>query len=442
MSLIKTYILTFWLLLISISNIIAQSWQPLGNGLNNSVLSVYKTPTGDTVYAGGRFSGSGMVSINYLGRWTNNSWSNVGLGLDGAVKTIVNIDGDLYFGGEFAYSKDSLLNCIAKWDGQQFIGYNNGFFKSGTHSVMATVNGIVKYHNQLYVGGIFDYAFNKVDYMKNIARWNGDKWENVSDGVTGNSGINCMVVYHDTLYVGGGFTSSGTTNTYNIAKWDGANWSAVGNGLNNEVTSLEIHNDTLYAAGVFTQSGTTPISYVAKWNGTAWQNVGTGINNIVYSLKSVNTKLFAGGGFTKADGNACKNLAQWNGSNWSANGEPNSVVRCLGGSTYLVAGGDFSTIGSATASKVSMLNYMSGILDLNIHSTNIFPNPASSIIQINLPQDVKIETVSIYNLLGESIETSIFSNNLDISNLPNGNYFIVIKSNNGFIKKSMSIFHQ
>lgn len=71
-------------------------------------------------------------------------------------------------------------------------------------------------------------------------------------------------------------------------------------------------------------------------------------------------------------------------------------------------------------------------LDKNIQ---IYPNPATNLITIkNRPANCKID---IYNTIGEVVSTHLFENNIDISTLKNGIYYLKIsttKQNFDFIK--------
>jgi hypothetical protein len=60
----------------------------------------------------------------------------------------------------------------------------------------------------------------------------------------------------------------------------------------------------------------------------------------------------------------------------------------------------------------------------------VYPNPAQDIIKINTTANARI---SIYTLTGAMISTvnslSAGVQSVDISNLPNGNYIVTLKSN-------------
>lgn len=62
----------------------------------------------------------------------------------------------------------------------------------------------------------------------------------------------------------------------------------------------------------------------------------------------------------------------------------------------------------------------------------IYPNPANDILNIELPQSITIETVSLYNLQGQKItNTTLLNNSINIANLSKGVYILALKTTNG-----------
>nr|WP_233173207.1 T9SS type A sorting domain-containing protein [Flavobacterium sp. ASV13] len=73
----------------------------------------------------------------------------------------------------------------------------------------------------------------------------------------------------------------------------------------------------------------------------------------------------------------------------------------------------------------------------------LYPNPVNDILNINAKQDIEIQSLAIYDVLGQlviAVPNAKLVSNIDISKLRTGNYFIKIKSDKGssnikFIKK-------
>ncbi len=73
-----------------------------------------------------------------------------------------------------------------------------------------------------------------------------------------------------------------------------------------------------------------------------------------------------------------------------------------------------------------------GIQNLVLHNKLIlYPNPASTAIQIQKPNHISIEKSIVYNSIGQEVAQFQHQENLPILNLKNGIYFIKIKTNKG-----------
>lgn len=124
-----------------------------------------------------------------------------------------------------------------------------------------------------------------------------------------------LAVYNGELYAGGNFTATGDGTPVNhVAKWNGNQWLPVGEGLNDSVWVLCVDSaqNKLYAGGFFTQTGLgQPAKHIAEWNGTSWQEIGGGANNFVLSMFAKDSNLYVGGAFTQAGGIAANRIAVW-----------------------------------------------------------------------------------------------------------------------------------
>ena len=74
---------------------------------------------------------------------------------------------------------------------------------------------------------------------------------------------------------------------------------------------------------------------------------------------------------------------------------------------------------------------------INQETINIYPNPSSDFIYIN-SKDSDNYTISLFNILGELIiDNKINLQQLNLSNLPNGQYFLKIESESGIINEKI-----
>ncbi|MCD8518668.1 MAG: T9SS type A sorting domain-containing protein, partial [Flavobacterium sp.] len=62
----------------------------------------------------------------------------------------------------------------------------------------------------------------------------------------------------------------------------------------------------------------------------------------------------------------------------------------------------------------------------------LYPNPAKDVLNIQAKQDLKINSIEIYNQLGQIVMASTNTlNTIDVSNLASGTYFVKINTQKG-----------
>jgi hypothetical protein len=66
---------------------------------------------------------------------------------------------------------------------------------------------------------------------------------------------------------------------------------------------------------------------------------------------------------------------------------------------------------------------------------SVYPNPAGDRLFLNIPSSLTIDEVNLYDTLGKRISVSLFNNQIDVSNLNSGIYFIKINALNGTLTK-------
>ncbi|TAE84299.1 MAG: T9SS C-terminal target domain-containing protein [Bacteroidetes bacterium] len=164
---------------------------------------------------------------------------------------------------------------------------------------------------------------------------------------------------------------------------------------------------------------------------------------ITYGFASVN-----GGGFAfqpfrnetyAYDANGNLNSIEFKA--WQANAWVNSFMLTLtyvdGKLTSAWRKNAVNGVYEATASSRYLFSIPSGLTTLHAptHAIQLYPNPATTFIQLNPDLALDEQKVYLLNSLGKRIETasnlSLRSNQLDVSALPNGLYFICIESEYG-----------
>jgi len=298
---------------------------------------VFDDGSGPDLYAGGFFRMANGVRVNCIARWDGSTWT----GLDGGfsntapkntyVQSLAVYDSgsgeELYAAGYFDTAGGVGAVGIARWNGTSWSAVGGGIVNN---SGLIYVSALTVWDDgggpQLYAGGVFDEAGGVT--VSNIARWDGTTWSALGDGVDDN--VTAMHVFDDgggtDLYVGGYFDTAGGVAAARIARFDGADWSALGAGIDWGIEAMEVFDDgggaDLYLGGEIYTAGGSPAHNIAKWDGAAWSAVGGGVgsmfNDSVMTLHSYDGALVAAGQLSEAGGSPANNIARWDGATWSA----------------------------------------------------------------------------------------------------------------------------
>ncbi len=161
-----------------------QTWTPVRHGLNEMgwSLAVFDDGSGPALYIGGAFTRvdthfqtDGMAA-NHIVRWDGTNWSEVGSGLDGAVKALAVFDDGggpaLYAGGVFTTGGGQVLNHIAKW--------RNGAWSAVGDGIDGEVDVLTVFGSRLFAGGTFATAGGRP--AAHLASWG--VWSANCDGST------------------------------------------------------------------------------------------------------------------------------------------------------------------------------------------------------------------------------------------------------------------
>jgi hypothetical protein len=327
-----------------------KSWSalagPAGTGVDGDVLAlaVFDDGSGPALYAGGRFTTAGGVTVNHVARWDGTAWSPLagpvagptGTGTVGDVFALAVFDDGtgpaLYAGGDFTHAGGVPASRIAKWDGSAWSALSG----PAGNGMSAEVFALTAFDDgggpALYAAGSFAAAGGVT--VNRIARWDGGAWSAlVAPGGTGTSGaVTALAVYDDgggvALYAGGYFATMGGVRVNNVAKWDGGAWSALswrgGTGTLLPVLALGAYDDVggpaLYAGGEVL--GGPPLDLLSRWDGDAWWELGGPLGGETsFEYGSVDAfavydagdgpALFLGGSFQTAGGLPARNIARW-----------------------------------------------------------------------------------------------------------------------------------
>jgi trimeric autotransporter adhesin len=192
------------------------------NDTNWSALGSSEISAGDeddgvlalTVYNGELYIGGDFVTTGgtNLAKWNGTNLSVVGLGTTGPVYSLAVYKGNLYVGGMISQAGTMAVNSIAIWNTVNWYTMDSGITGENGY---ASVNALTVYNNELYAGGFFDTVNGKL--MNCIAKWDGNNWSSAGPGINVGGDIDAMAVFNNSLFVGGGFDSINGVYAKNIA---------------------------------------------------------------------------------------------------------------------------------------------------------------------------------------------------------------------------------
>lgn len=252
----------------------------------------------------------------------------------------------IYAGGylEYFYSPadpDRLINGIAKWTEDGWVGLDDGVLFGGIYG--ANVRAMLPVDDdgpgpsptKLYIAGAFSQAGQVA--AANVARWDEEsqQWQSLEVGVDEMARALCEWDRGDgsVLYIGGHFRSAGGIDAAYIASWNPRThmWSSLDSEMNGQVNAIVSFDDgsgpALFVGGRFSKAGGFECNGIARWDGITWSPVGGGVGGtypFIYCLKvyddGTGPALYAGGMFSSAGGIPASFVARWDGTKWSAVG--------------------------------------------------------------------------------------------------------------------------
>jgi hypothetical protein len=199
--------------------------------------------------------------------------------------------------------------------------------------------------------------------------------------------------------------------------------------------------NNIYAAGNFKNSSGN--RYVAKFDGTSWSELG-GTDNlaadgIIFSLCWDKAgKLYASGSFENSVQQ--QYVAQWDGNGWTELGGLDGQV--FAGMIYTVhadasgnvyTGGDFKNDAGNRFVAINSDNAVSiGKIEKTPETYLIYPNPSQNTVTIKSAADKPESTFLMTDQSGKSVFSGKVNSEkvqLNIQNLPSGNYLLNIGNN-------------
>ncbi|MCI0574049.1 MAG: carboxypeptidase regulatory-like domain-containing protein [Myxococcaceae bacterium] len=208
--------------------------------------------------------------------------------------------------------------------------WREGFLLPGATGNGAQVRALAKGPDgRVYAGG--DFLDVGGVAARNVAVWNGTRWEALGEGLPGM--VYTLAFGPDgKLYAGGDL--GGWFSPNQVAVWDGTTWSYLPGtfspdyvtSFSNLVRGLAFQGNTLIVAGDFSHVDVDQVGGLASFdvvNGTAFTPFyGSGTDGVVAAIHVEDAqRVCVGGSFSQVAGVPAANVACWDGSAWSQLGD-------------------------------------------------------------------------------------------------------------------------
>jgi hypothetical protein len=444
----------------------AISYHTLGGGITSctsipAVRTMYYDSIDGKLYAGGFLKWAEGKVAQGITVWDGSSWDTLAGGLTqyphstGGVNCqsewvhkLIRFQNNIYVSGGFQWVNGKPQGGYAIYNGSTWV-----------YPIIDAPNAMIQdfkvYNGNLYACGLFT-KFNNTT-CNYIARFDGVSWQPVGDFGLFCKGdtpaqINAIEFFNGELYIGGLFDDS-TNVTRNIAKFNGTEWINVSMGIQqggiNAVWDLAVFKNELYIGGRFSASIDIPENCIIKWDGNNFKPVGQNLStqSTVWAFKSTKKHLFVQGilldendpslyNVFYVDSEAACSIVKM--KDIAAQSQI-SCIESIGDS--LIVGGDFDTIGTIQANSVAAIrgyedNSHCKFVGLSenalLLNTKIYPNPFKNTIHIEISlSELHNSSVQIFNSFGQEIRIiplSETSNVYDLSFLPIGIYFFKLQN--------------
>jgi hypothetical protein len=452
-------------------NSLAQNWQIVGGGLSSSVGDMNIDSTTNSLYIGGKFKYADTMACDGMINWDGNYFNKFH-----SLKNTWNCN---------CYNSSSII----RWQNRLFMAGNDFPYNGRTEYLFEYVNNIWQpsctmginsngiqslrvINGNLFALGLFDSLCNQ--NIQSLAIFNGFDWNVFSppSPIVYNPNISTPSYwlytgeyFNGEYYFAGNFTNGAFKE---IIRWTGTQWSSLQNGVRGGmawVNSLKSYKGILYVGGYFYKSNGNAADCLMAWDGQNWFNPFPDFTFIdaVNDLEVINNELYISGNYVVPADNDSNMyvLARFDGCDLKVFGgsykypDYEKAPLCLAGlngkiyaavndsfqhksAKYLVSIPD--TVSDIKTIHVSpCLNLVNELNEYN--SIKIYPNPTSSILNINDEQNqFQNAIIKIENYLGQKVLSVPFSDQIDLSNFSAGMYFLTIQDKSN--KKTVKIIKQ
>ena len=336
-------------------------FQAIGGGVGTTVPngtgSVYASiVVGTTVYIGGDFQLAGGAAIGPVAQWTGSAWADVGTPADapsGVVQSMTTDGTDLYVGGDFGvfeYAPATDTWTDLNWPN---IAMALAWYDDGVHPAHLVAAG-----ERVATPGCRFGSFES------------SSWTTVTGFAhpSQDCGLYALAVMDHVLYVGGIFTSKSAVSANNLIAYDGTTntWSGVagatGNGVSDQADTgnvfalaVDSATSTLFIGGSFSDASGTAVNSIASYHAGAFSDIAgaatqfgasTEVDSLALAHLGGTTMVLAGGqfnmtGLTTSLVSTSVEAASWSTAGQVTDGFIDTIL--VLSPTELILGGEFAT---------------------------------------------------------------------------------------------------
>lgn len=80
-----------------------------------------------------------------------------------------------------------------------------------------------------------------------------------------------------------------------------------------------------------------------------------------------------------------------------------------------------------------------GVNDVLLGSVSVYPNPATDVLNIQVPASVEINNALLYDILGKRVSTSVSNGQINVANLSKGVYMLSVETTVGTLTEKVII---
>ena len=491
----------------SACQLITVNWGQVGLDINGEAIddqsgySVSLSADGKILAVGARGNSNNAGHVRVYA-WNGAAWVQRGSDIDGeAVGDRSGSSVSLSANGEIVaigapLNRGNLLNSghvrVYAWNGTTWVQRGNDIDgevaqdQSG-YSVSISANGDI-----VAIGAILNDGNGDLSGHVRVYVWNDTAWVQRGNDIDGEvaydqSGYSVSISANgDIVAIGAPYNDgndffSGHVRVY---AWNGTVWVQRGNDIDGESESDESGssvslsaNGEVVAIGAYLNDGNGNNAghvRVYAWNGTAWVQRGADIDGEAgddgsgesVSLSANGDILAVGAPFNDGNGSTAGHVRvyAWSGSAWVQRGadiDGEAANDRSGWPVSLSANGEVVAIGAYlndgngnNAGHVRVYKqctFAVGIEEQSIVSSTadnnkyrVYPNPTTGLFRIKTEGNETVQSVSVYNSVGELVLNQHITANdqeLDMQNQPVGIYFVRITTTNGYSTQRLVIQH-